>query len=126
MRAWGKRFYDGLEKFSYLIWFRNVGTSPLLAELVGSPLHGVCADHDDGDMAGGRIGFELVEDLIAPHVGEIEVEEDQIGAMFFCGLDAIGTQSTTDQAILRIGLENALDESLVQRLIFDIENGDAR
>ena len=91
MGAWAEDFFDGIEKFSDLIWFRNVGAGSLLAELFGTPLHGVCADHDHGDMAGGRIGFELMENLIAPHVGEIEVEEDQIGAIVFCGLDAFGT-----------------------------------
>ena len=81
MGAWAEDFFDGIEKFSDLIWFRNVGAGSLLAELFGTPLHGVCADHDDGDIAGGQIRFELGEDLVAPHVGEIEVEENEIGGL---------------------------------------------
>ena len=48
---------------------------------------GVGGDHHHGDVAGPRIGLQSVEQLRARHVGEVEVEEHEMGAVLACQLE---------------------------------------
>ena len=45
-------------------------------------LRGVGAEHDDGNVAGGRVGAQAAQDLVTGYVGQVQVEQDQVKVVF--------------------------------------------
>ena len=45
-------------------------------------LGGVGAEYDDGDVAGAGVGTQPAQHFFARDVGQVQVEQDQVGTVF--------------------------------------------
>src|SRR6266702_5419440 len=59
--------------------FGEVGVGACAEKPVDPYLAGICADDDDGCVACGWVGLDAVEQFFAGHVGQVQVEQDQVG-----------------------------------------------
>ena len=85
----------------------------------------VSGNDDDGDVARGGIRFHFGEHLEAVHPGHHDVEQHQVGRMFFDlgeGFDAVGGGDGFDAEILQF-LEQIID---VKSLVIYDEDGELR
>ncbi len=61
--------------------FGQIVTGTGGAEALDLRSRGVGADHYEGDLRRAGIGAQLAEDFVALKVGQVEIEQDQIGQM---------------------------------------------
>ncbi len=76
--------------------------------VLGQPLR---RDHDDRDTGGRRILPKPLEEIEAGHVGEPQVEQDDVGRRFMRLREPVDARRRLDQLVLVIVQQLADDEA---------------
>lgn len=121
----GARFGEGVvedsEEFFDFVGFGEVGEGAGREESLDLARCGVGADDDDGDGRGCRVLAELLEDLLAGDVREVQVEEDEGGLVLPCEVEAEASlHGRNDFDVVSPG-HDALHEFEVRKVVFDVE-----
>src|SRR5919106_674363 len=66
----------------------EIGARAVLQEAAELALCGVCADHDNLDVPSPVVRLESAQDLPSRHVRELKVQEDHVGAVLPCKIQA--------------------------------------
>ena len=84
-------------------------------------MFGIGGDSDDVDVARAGVGLELADQREAVHARQVEVEEDELRAVFLDGgeglLGSLGRPDTVAG-----GAQNEIRELEIHRVVFDNED----
>ena len=113
---------DHPEELSDVDGLGEIGGHADVAESLDLRRGGVGGHHDDGDLLGTGIGLERVEQVGPRHVGEVEVEEDQMGSVLTSQFDAEAPRHRRQQLHETRTGEDLLDQFEVGEVVLDVQD----
>src|SRR2546423_9965799 len=108
--------FDDVERFGEIIT-RSCGHKPL--DLVRRSIR---ADDYDRNVARKVVLAEPREDFVAAKIGQMEVEQNEIGQMLARQIESEASLHGGEQLNVRLLGEHLFDESEIRQVVFDIEN----
>src|SRR5438309_200725 len=82
---------------------------------------GVGADHDHRDGASRRVGLKVPQQLMARHVGQVKVEQDQVGPVLTSEIQPDASLHGGEQGEPGPAIQGPLDELEVGQVVLDVE-----
>src|ERR1700731_2121381 len=124
--AAGSGFLDHPEEFLHIERFRKVSARAGGHEAFDLARGSIRADYHYGDVTGRLIALETGEDFPSRQIGQVEVEQNDIGRMLAGELDAKLSLHCGDELGLRFLGEHLLDESQVREIVFHVKDSALR
>ena len=107
------------------IGFGEVLADAKVVQPRGRPRGVVTCDHDHLEVARPRILAQPPQDLDSRHVGEVQVQQDQVRAALARELERRVAVRRREQARSRPARHDPFDQPRVERVVLDLENGEA-
>src|SRR5215217_1609681 len=99
---------------------------PLLEQPLDEPGPGAGGEDHHPDPGRPRAGLEAAQDRLPGHVGQVQVEQDQVGVVVGGQVEAELGPHGRDQAHARPAAQDPLDRAQVGQVVLDVEHGQGR
>ena len=114
---------DDSKEFLHIERFREVGAGPCRHQALDLARGGVGADDDHGMSRVAFVALQAREHLPAGQIGQVQIQQDQIGGMLAGQLDSQLALHRGDELDVGLVGQHLLDQREIGKVVLDIENG---
>jgi hypothetical protein len=120
---------DAVEHLEELLDVQRFGQEaarPLLKQPLDQAGAGVGAEDDHRDPGRPGAGLEAAQDRLPGHVGQVQVEQDQVGVVVGGQVQAELGPHGRDQPDARAAAQDPLHQPEIGQVVLDVEHGQGR